>query len=108
MVSVVETTNTPQSYSGAWREFRKLRKRTALLFLAFIFVPLCVAYVSLRVFDSAAPGLVLAAITMFAAVFSLWQFTNWPCPRCGENFGVMQPRCAYCGLVKGADSPDRP
>ena len=86
-----------------WREYRKRRNRFLSVTLLFLFVPLIVAFASVKLFNSTAPGMILAFILMGAWFFSAFQLGTWPCPQCGEVFGVVPGRrCRRCGLRKWA------
>jgi len=89
-----------------WQEYKRLRNVAVLWIAAFATLPLFIAYISTQIVGSVVPGFVLALITMAGAVFSVWQLITWPCPRCGEVFGVpLWSRCRHCGLLKG-QAPD--
>jgi hypothetical protein len=85
---------------GAWENYKRVRNRALTWILVFFLISPAVAYVSVRLIASTTPGLVFALVAMLVAAFSVWQFINWPCPRCGETFGAPLGHCRHCQLPK--------
>lgn len=85
--------------SVAWKDYRRARNRAITWILVFLFISPAIAYVSVKVIDSTAPGFIFAVASMMAAFYFLWQFITWSCPRCGETFGLFR-HCRHCRLLK--------
>lgn len=95
-----------QSYSIAWQKYRKLRFQVLILFLFFCLSPTLLGTLSIWLFGSTTPCLFIGIAVMIELAYSIWQLRNWPCPHCGNVFGMpMRQKCANCGLVTWSENP---
>jgi hypothetical protein len=92
------------SYAQAWNEYRGLRIRCAVFVALFVVLPTYLAKLSGSIFDTTIPALVVTFVLMMASADSLWRLINWPCPRCGERFGVPRGLCRHCGLPRWSEA----
>jgi hypothetical protein len=113
-------------YSYEWNELRKIQRRT-LRFLLTVPVLFGVIFIVLAVdvlpaWMNLALGLICMAIIMFCwfrFIFAIYQYSTWPCPRCGEPFhgktrwyanwiNPFARRCLHCRLPRWAETDPDP
>jgi len=97
-------------YQTEWQEYKRLRTRFFLMWLAYI--PLCIAalVISVLIFGKGSDaGILATAIVAFVWIFLFLRLgkrlTAWKCPRCHKRFeswwkGWFTSDCANCGLPK--------
>ena len=99
--------NNPDSYTVAWRSYRRRRAlalTTLIAFAVFVAVGLTNFLSDRSVMDI----LLFVVISFFAA--QTWLIL-WPCPSCGNPFfwrpwytNVFARSCLHCGLAKWSNT----
>jgi hypothetical protein len=89
----------PESYSLAWREYRKRQILAASVMAAFIVVPLVAGSMTGEGYWRDRIIGLLFIVLMFAVVVFGLRLAVWPCPRCGKPFRGFSDRCRHCQLA---------
>jgi hypothetical protein len=97
-------------YHAAWQKYAFLRVAYPLLLLGW----LPFAYILGAVFRFFRWNIIVCVILVLAWLPLMpvlgWQWSYWPCPRCGKAFKGKYPffpkLCYYCNLPKWSESPN--
>ncbi len=110
------------AYAQSWQEYSRLRRNivlfvvTPLVLLLSMFALVVTLGTRLNgVVGTILFGIVACGITLSFAGYAYngWQFSSWPCPRCGCRFRgwfpyVPRKKCSHCGLTLWDEHPDYP
>jgi hypothetical protein len=100
-------------YEEDWREYRRIRNRFVVLFVAYVPVCFSIAIVSVKLFHTLTLGFVATFVWMALVAVGGIRVNLWRCPNCGERFSgtwwynlsFLARRCVHCGLQKYSNTP---
>lgn len=104
-------------HSSAWRQYRKLRRQFAFVWLGGLVLELALLVGMTLLLGPAGHRAVPIILVTVAIVWSVaaiifgQRYQQWPCPRCGRPFGrtfwwhnPFARKCVHCGLPKWTES----